>query len=40
MEAAIKHAANKLSIRAREIQKVNLLVENDEFPYGQIAKKC
>jgi len=38
MEAAIKHAANKLSIRAREIQKVNLLVENDEFPYGQIAK--
>lgn len=37
MEAAIKHAANKLNIPAREIQKANLLKENDEFPYGQIA---
>jgi len=37
MEAAIKHAANKLNSPAREIQKVNLLKENDEFPYGQIA---
>lgn len=38
MEAAIKHAANQLNIPTREIQKVNLLVENDKFPYGQIAK--
>ncbi len=37
MEAAINHAANELSIPAREIQKANLLSENDEFPYGQIA---
>ncbi len=37
IESAIKHAANKLNIPAREIQKSNLLNENDEFPYGQIA---
>jgi len=37
MEAAINHAANELNIPVRKIQKVNLLNENDEFPYGQIA---
>ncbi|MBC8321635.1 MAG: molybdopterin-dependent oxidoreductase [Bacteroidetes bacterium] len=38
IEAAINHASNKLNIPAREIQKINLLKENDEFPYGQAAK--
>lgn len=37
MEAAIKHVANELNISAKEIQEANLIKENDEFPYGQIA---
>lgn len=38
MESAIKHAANNLGIPARELQEINLINDNDEFPYGQIAK--
>lgn len=38
IESAIAKAANELNIPARVIQKKNLLKENDEFQYGQIAK--
>jgi xanthine dehydrogenase large subunit len=37
IEAAIVHAANKLGIPAHEIQRKNLIVDGNEFPYGQIA---
>lgn len=37
IECAIHKAAEAMGIEAREIQKVNLLKENDEFHYGQIA---
>jgi xanthine dehydrogenase large subunit len=38
IEAAIAKAANELKIPCRVIQEINLLKENDEFQYGQIAK--
>ncbi|UKN00101.1 molybdopterin-dependent oxidoreductase [Paracrocinitomix mangrovi] len=38
MESAIAHAAKEIGIPSFEIQKVNLLDEGDEFPYGQIAE--
>jgi xanthine dehydrogenase large subunit len=38
IESAIAKAASELNIQARVIQKINLLKENDEFQYGQIAK--
>ncbi len=38
IESAIKNVANQLSIPAREIQEINLLQDNDIFPYGQIAQ--
>ena len=38
IESAIAKAANELNIPARVIQKINLLMENDEFQYGQIAR--
>ena len=38
IECAIHKAAEKLGIEPYEIQKKNLLKENDEFHYGQIAK--
>ncbi|MGG6231977.1 xanthine dehydrogenase molybdopterin binding subunit [Tenacibaculum sp. SDUM215027] len=37
IESAIADAANKIGINKREIQEANLLAENDEFSYGQIA---
>jgi len=37
IESAIAKAAEKLNIPAYKIQKANLLQENDEFSYGQIA---
>lgn len=37
VEAAIVKAANALKIPAYKIQEANLLRENDEFSYGQIA---
>lgn len=37
IESAIADAADKIGINRKEIQEVNLLVENDEFSYGQIA---
>ncbi|MFT6333812.1 MAG: xanthine dehydrogenase large subunit [Halioglobus sp.] len=37
IESAIAKAADKIGIDKRKIQEVNLLAENDEFPYGQIA---
>lgn len=37
IEAAIATAANALKIDKRLIQEANLLAENDEFSYGQIA---
>ena len=37
IESAIAKAADKIGIDRREIQEVNLLEENDEFSYGQIA---
>lgn len=38
IESAISKAAGELNIPARLIQEKNLLNENDEFQYGQIAK--
>ena len=38
IESAIAKAANELNIPARVIQEINLLKENDEFQYGQIAR--
>jgi xanthine dehydrogenase large subunit len=38
IESAISKAAVELNISARLIQEKNLLNENDEFQYGQIAK--
>ena len=37
IESAIAKAANELGVSASKIQEVNLLKENDEFSYGQIA---
>ena len=37
IESAIADAANKIGIDRRQIQEANLLAENDEFSYGQIA---
>ncbi len=39
IESAIVKAAKELNIPVRKIQEANLLQENDEFPYGQIAKQ-
>ncbi|MEN8121604.1 MAG: molybdopterin cofactor-binding domain-containing protein [Bacteroidota bacterium] len=38
MESAISKAANVLGVSAQKIQVANLLKENDEFPYGQLAE--
>ncbi|MCC6825855.1 MAG: molybdopterin-dependent oxidoreductase [Acidobacteria bacterium] len=38
IEAAIAHAAENLGVTAAEIQRRNLLVDGDEFPYGQLAE--
>ena len=38
IEAAIAEAAEHIGVLKEEIQKKNLLSENDMFPYGQIAK--
>ena len=38
IESAIAHAAEKLGVRAAEIQLANLIDSGDEFPYGQIAE--
>ncbi len=38
IESAIAHAAEKLNVSASEIQRANLIVDGDEFPYGQIAE--
>jgi xanthine dehydrogenase large subunit len=38
IESAIAKAAEALGIEASEIQKKNLLVDGDEFPYGQKAE--
>ncbi|MFZ5947512.1 MAG: xanthine dehydrogenase molybdopterin binding subunit [Stygiobacter sp.] len=40
IESAIHHAANEMNIPVTEIQKKNLLNENDEFSYGQKTKNC
>ncbi len=37
IESAIAKAANELGVSASKIQEINLLKENDEFSYGQIA---
>ncbi|SHF89965.1 xanthine dehydrogenase large subunit [Tenacibaculum mesophilum] len=37
IESAIADAADKIGINKRKIQEANLLAENDEFSYGQIA---
>ena len=39
IEAALVKAAKELGIPVHQIQKANLLRENDEFPYGQIAQQ-
>jgi xanthine dehydrogenase large subunit len=39
IEAAIAKAAHALGIKAIEIQKRNLLQENDHFHYGQVAQE-
>ncbi len=38
IESAIKNAANQIGIPARELQELNTIVDDDCFPYGQIAK--
>lgn len=40
IESAITMAAEALAIDRAVIQKVNLLKEGDEFPYGQITEGC
>ena len=37
IESAIAKVANELGVSAHNIQEINLLQENDEFSYGQIA---
>lgn len=37
IECAIAHAAERLGTTAAEIQRRNLIVDGDEFPYGQLA---
>ncbi len=37
IESAIAHAASVIGVSARKIQETNLIQENDEFSYGQIA---
>ncbi|VAV84667.1 Xanthine dehydrogenase, molybdenum binding subunit [hydrothermal vent metagenome] len=37
IESAIAKAASEIGVSAQEIQEANLLKENDEFSYGQIA---
>ncbi len=37
IESAIAHAASELGVAASQIQEKNLLQENNQFPYGQIA---
>ncbi|MGB0424976.1 MAG: molybdopterin cofactor-binding domain-containing protein, partial [Flavobacteriales bacterium] len=37
IESAIAEAADQIGVNKRNIQEVNLLAENDEFSYGQIA---
>ncbi len=38
IESALAEAAEKLGIDRQELQKVNLIIDGDEFPYGQIAE--
>ncbi len=40
LESAIMKAAVALKVDPAVIQRKNLLKENDEFPFGQIAKNC
>lgn len=40
IESAIADAADKIGMNRRQIQEINLLTENDEFSYGQIAKQA
>ena len=37
IESALSHAAKELGISTHKLQKNNLLINGDEFPYGQIA---
>ncbi len=37
IESAIAKAADEIGVDKRKIQEINLLAENDEFSYGQIA---
>ncbi len=38
IESAIAHAAEKIGVSKDAIQRVNLIKDGDEFPYGQIAE--
>ena len=40
IESAIYKAAEKMNVEPLKIQKINLLAEGNEFPYGQLAEKC
>ncbi len=40
IESAIAKAAEKMGVNRRLIQEANLLAEDDEFSYGQIAKQA
>ena len=40
IESAIYQAAEKIGVHPNEIQKLNLLKEKDEFPYGQRTENC
>lgn len=39
IESAIAKAAHEIGVSPKQIQEINLLQENDEFSYGQIAKQ-
>lgn len=40
IESAIVHAARELKIKPRKIQETNLLVDKNEFVYGQVVDRC
>ena len=40
IESAIADAADRIGVNRRNIQEANLLAENDEFSYGQIATQA
>ncbi|MCF6364631.1 MAG: molybdopterin-dependent oxidoreductase [Bacteroidales bacterium] len=40
IESAVQQAADEIGVPAHKIQRANLIKENDEFPFGQIATQA